>query len=133
MEKKNDIGLLILRLTIGLLMLPHGLSKLFGSLDGIKGMLEASGFPGFIAYGVILGEVVAPLLVVVGFRTRLASLVLAFNMVVAVMMAHAADLFKLVPMGGWALELQGLFFFGALAIFFTGAGKYALSSANKWD
>ncbi len=37
-------------------MLFHGLHKLFAGIDGISGMLIAKGLPGFIAYGVLVGE-----------------------------------------------------------------------------
>ncbi|RKD88445.1 DoxX family protein [Mangrovibacterium diazotrophicum] len=134
MKTKNvDLGLLIVRIGVGLLMLFHGISKLSGGLGFIQGMLEAKGLPGFIAYGVIVGEVLAPLAILVGFRTRIAALIYAFNMVVAVLMVHAAQFFTMSEQGGWALELIGLYFLGAIALFFTGAGKYAASSTNTWD
>lgn len=133
LEKNIDLGLLILRLSIGILMLLHGVPKLLGGVDGIGQMLGASGLPSFIAYGVYIGEVLAPLLIILGLGTRVAAAVYAFNMAVAVAMAHAGDVFSLTESGGWAIELQGLYFFGALALVFTGAGKYALSSSKLWD
>lgn len=45
-----------------------------------------------------------------------AALVMAFNMVVAVAMAHASQFYTLGKSGGWALELEGQYFFGAVAI-----------------
>lgn len=56
----EDAGKLLLRLAVGGLMLFHGLHKLIDGVDGISGMLVAKGLPGFIAYGVLVGEVVAP-------------------------------------------------------------------------
>jgi putative oxidoreductase len=53
-------GKLLLRLAVGGLMLFHGLHKLFGGVGFISGMLVEKGLPGFIAYGVLIGEVVAP-------------------------------------------------------------------------
>lgn len=131
--RNMDVGLLILRISIGLMMLLHGIAKISHGVDGIAGMLEGFGLPGWIAFGVYMGEVVAPLLMMLGFRTRLASGVFLFNMLVILLIAHGSQLFSLSPMGGWVLELQGLYFFGALALFFTGGGKYALSSKNSWD
>ncbi len=58
----EDAGKLLLRLAVGGLMLFHGLHKLLDGVDGISGMLAAKGLPGFIAYGVLVGEVVAPCL-----------------------------------------------------------------------
>ncbi len=131
--KRIDIGLFVLRLAIGLMMLLHGISKLVNGIGPIVGMLESSGLPGFIAYGVLVGEVVAPLMLIVGFRTRLAGAIFAFNMVVAVSMAHLGDIFTLVPMGGWALELQGAYFFGGVVLAITGAGGIAASTKNRFD
>ena len=133
MRKNNDFGLLILRITIGFLMLLHGISKFKGGLDFISGMLVEKGLPGFFAYGVIIGEILAPILIIIGFRTRIAALILAFNCLVAVLMAHSQDIFKLSDHGGWELDLLGLYFFTAIALFFTGGGKFATSKSNKWD
>jgi len=133
MRKNNDFGLLILRITIGLLMLLHGISKFGGGLEFISGMLVEKGLPGFFAYGVLIGEILAPVLIVIGFRTRIAAIIYAVNCLVAVLMVHSADIFKLSDHGGWELELLGLYFFGSLVLFFTGGGKYALSKNNNWD
>jgi len=132
MRKKNDLGLLLLRLTISGLMLFHGVAK-FGKLDGIKNMLSEVGLPEFMSYGVFVTELIAPLLILVGFRTKLASLVFCFGMIAALFLAHSDNLFELSKTGGLAIELILLYAFGALALFFTGGGKYAISNSNKWD
>ena len=131
--KNNDLGLLIIRLSLGLLMLLHGIAKLSHGVDFLSGMFQDLGLPGFFAYSVYIGEIVAPILLIIGYRTKLAALLFAFTMVVAVLMAHASDIFVLTQTGGWAIELQALYFFGALALFFTGAGTYAVSKTSKWD
>jgi putative oxidoreductase len=125
----KDTAKLILRLTIGILVLFHGIAKIQnpGSIDFIQGLLEAKHLPGFIAYGIYVGEVVAPLMLIVGFRTRFAAGVIAFTLLMAIFLAHLDQLFALAKMGGgYALELQALYFFGALAIIGLGSGKYAL-------
>ncbi|MEZ5008073.1 MAG: DoxX family protein [Chitinophagales bacterium] len=132
MRRSPDFGLLIMRLSIGVLMLLHGIAKLKG-VDGIEGMLQSKGLPGFLAYGVYIGEIAAPIFLIVGYRTRVAALVFAINCVVAALLAHADDINQLSQHGGWAVELLGLYFFGALALFFTGGGKLAFSSSSKWD
>lgn len=96
-------------------------------------MLAEAGLPSFIAYGVYVGEVVVPLFIIFGFGTRVASAILAFNMIVAVAMAHSGDIFSLNDAGGWTIELPALYFFGAAALIFTGGGKYALSNKYIWD
>ncbi|MFT3739370.1 MAG: DoxX family protein [Breznakibacter sp.] len=131
--KNTNLGLLILRLTIGVLMLLHGLAKLGHGVDGIAGMLEAKGIPGFIAYGVFIGEIIAPLALIVGYKTRLAAAVLLVNMLVITFMAHPNDIFALSEHGGWKLELVGFYLFGSLALLFTGGGKYAVCTKSAWD
>lgn len=131
--RNQHIGLLILRLSLGIMLLLHGISKVTRGVGSIKGRLADAGLPEFIAYGVYLGEVVAPLLLIIGFRTRMAAAVFAINMLVILFLAHSADIFKLGKSGAWAAELVGLFLFGAIALIFTGGGKYALSTSHKWD
>jgi len=133
MKKNQDLGLLILRLTLGVLMLFHGIAKLMHGLEGIQGMLTSKGLPAILSYGVFVGEIIVPIMIIVGFRTRLAAIIFAFNMLVALSLAHSGDIFSLSKHGGWAVELIALFLFGAIALFFTGSGKYALSSVHRWD
>ena len=132
-ENQLNIALLIMRSSLGILMLLHGISKMNHGVEGIGSMLEEKGLPSFIAYGVIIGEVIAPLFMIAGFRTKIAAGVFAFNMLVAVLLAHSADIFALTDHGSWAIELQGLYFFGAVALMLTGGGKFGISSSNKWD
>jgi putative oxidoreductase len=128
----EDVGKLLLRLAVGGLMLFHGLHKLLDGVDGISGMLVAKGWPGFIAYGVLVGEVVAPCLLIVGILTRPAALVLAFTMVVAWLMVGLGKTFALDAVGAWAIENLVYFFVGALAIALLGAGRYSLAGQSAW-
>ncbi|MDN4272073.1 DoxX family protein, partial [Citrobacter freundii] len=116
----------------GGLMLFHGLHKLFAGIDGISGMLIAKGFPGFIAYGVLLGEVVAPCLIILGILTRPAALGLAFTMVVAWLMVGMGETWTLDKTGAWAIESLVYFFIGALAVAFLGAGRYSVAGNSAW-
>ncbi|MDT8880663.1 DoxX family protein [Halomonas saccharevitans] len=124
----NDaLGKLILRLTVAGLMLPHGLAKLLnpGNLTWIGNTLAAQGLPTVLAYGVLIGEVVAPLMVLIGWRSRVGALLMVANMLVAIFLAHMGDLTVFKDSGGWALELQGFFLFGALALVLLGSGRMA--------
>ncbi|MEL1240712.1 DoxX family protein [Flavobacterium flavipallidum] len=132
MNKNTDLGLLILRIAVGGLMLLHGIAK-FGHTEGIGGMLTEKGLPAFMSYGVYITEVIAPILILIGFRTRLASAVYVFGALFALFLAHSSELFELSEHGGWKLELLGLYISGALCLFFTGGGKLAASSSNQWD
>ena len=133
MKRNIDIGLLILRLALGVLMLFHGIAKVIHGLSGIEGLLESKGLPEFLSYAVYIGEIMVPLLIIVGYRTRLASVVYVVNVLFAMLLAHANVIFSLSKTGGWAVELIGLYLFGSFALFFTGAGKYAISTNHKWD
>lgn len=134
MKQQNiHFGLLILRLTLGVLMLFHGYAKIMNGVEGIENTLIDKGLPGFIAYGVYVGEVIAPLMMVVGFRTRLAALLFSFNMLVAATLAHPNEIFTLTERGIYSLETLALFLFGGLALVFTGGGKFAVSSKSWWD
>ena len=133
MSRNQNIGLLILRLSIGFMLLLHGISKVADGFSGLKGMLAGMGMPKFFAYGALVGEVVAPVLLIIGLLTRPAAAVVAFNMLVAVAMAHSAAIFSLTSMGGWSIELPMLFFFPAVALIFTGGGKYIISSHTCLD
>jgi len=130
----GDLGRLVLRLTIGGLILMHGIAKLGGNVDSIAAMLGKAGLPSALAYGVYLGEVLAPALLIAGLWTRAAALVVVINMVFAVGLVHMRDLGAFTRTGGWALETQALFLFGALAIVLLGAGRYGLGGANgRWN
>ncbi|HEX4501212.1 MAG TPA: DoxX family protein [Scandinavium sp.] len=127
----DDLGRLLLRLAVGGLMLFHGLHKLFHGVDGISAMLVAKGLPGFIAYGVLVGEVVAPCLIILGIFTRPSALVLAFTMVVAWLMVGTGKTFALDAVGAWAIESLVYYFVAALAIVCLGAGRYAFGSQSS--
>ena len=98
----------------------------------ISGLLVEDGLPGFIAYGVLIGEVVAPILIIVGLFTRPAALVLAFTMIVAWLMVGTGKTFALDAVGAWAIESLVYFFIGSLAVAFLGAGRYAVGKGPAW-
>lgn len=122
-----DAGKLLLRLSVGILVLLHGIAKVTGGADGIVGMVEKAGLPGSFGYAVYIGEVIAPLAMILGVWTRVAALIVAANMVVAILLAHSGEILTLTRSGGWALELQGMFLLNALAVALIGPGRYALT------
>ena len=131
---REDFGRLVLRVTLAVLLLFHGVSKLIGGVGFITGMLENMGLPAAIGYLVYVGEVIAPLLILFGVWTRLAALIVAGNMVVAVVLVHTKEFFTMSQTGGWALELQGMYFFAAIALALLGAGRYSIGGrAGKWN
>jgi putative oxidoreductase len=130
MNRFDDTGKLLLRLTIGILLLMHGLFKLANGIDTITALVQAQGWPVWLAFGVFIGEVIAPSLLIIGVLTRVGALVIVFNMGLAVYLAHASQILSLTKTGGWALELQGLFLMGALVIALLGAGRFSLGGSN---
>lgn len=126
----EDWGKLLLRVALGVLILLHGIAKVMGGPAFIMELLTKNGLPAQLGYLVYVGEVLAPLLVIIGLWTRPAALVIAINMVVAIALVHMPELLTLSQTGGWALELQGMFLFGALAVAMLGAGR--LSAGGIW-
>ncbi|MEK6243804.1 MAG: DoxX family protein [Pseudomonadota bacterium] len=126
--QSDDAGKLIVRLTVGGLMLLHGVSKMVdpASVTGIGGQLAAKGMPAFIAYGAYIGEVLAPLMIILGIFSRIGGLLVVVNMIFAIALVHAHQIFTLGKTGAWALELQGFYLFCGLAIYFLGSGKFAV-------
>jgi len=124
---RQDLGKLILRASLGILVLLHGIAKLTGGLAGVEGMVAGAGLPGVLAYGVLLGEVVGPLLLILGFHARIGAILVAINMLFAFGLAHMGELAQLGPTGGWALELQGMFLSAAIALVFLGPGRWSIN------
>jgi putative oxidoreductase len=125
-----DLGKFILRVTLAVLILFHGISKILHGIDPIIGMIVKTGLPPIVAYLVYFGEVLAPALVLIGLWTRPAAGVIAINMAVAVLLVHTSQFFTLAKSGGWALELQGMYFFCALAVALLGAGRFSIGGAD---
>jgi putative oxidoreductase len=122
----DDAGKLLLRALLAILILFHGTSKLIGGIGFITGTLAKSGLPPALGYLVYIGEVVAPLLMLFGVFTRAAALVVAVNMIVALLLVHSSQFFTINETGGWALELQGMYLGAALAVALLGAGRYSV-------
>jgi putative oxidoreductase len=130
----GDWGKLVLRVSIGALILLHGIAKVISGPGAIMGLLAKAGLPAGLAYLVYLGEVVAPVLMIVGLWTRPAAFVVALNMAVAVLLVHRGDVFSLGKMGGWAIELQGIFLLAAIAVALLGAGRYSVGGLHgRWN
>ncbi len=126
---QNDaLGKLTLRLSVGVLMLFHGVYKILNpaSLDFIGKQLAGMNLPQALAYGVYLGEVIAPLMIILGIFSRFGGLLVFGNMLFAIALAHRSQLFSLTDHGGYALELQIFFLLAGLAVFFLGSGRIAV-------
>ncbi|MFI5718171.1 DoxX family protein [Nocardia sp. NPDC051750] len=134
-----DLGLFILRLVVGGTFLYHGLQKLTGwfdgpGLDGTKDMMEKGGWdhPSVAAALVTAGEVGGGVLLILGLATPLAA-----GAVLAVILD--AWMFKqgMVPdfqyaTGETAVEIDTILAGAAIAIIFTGPGRWALDRGRGW-
>lgn len=126
---QNDaLGKLTLRLTLGILMLFHGVAKILnpGSLKFIGKQLSTISLPEMLAYGVYLGEIIAPLMIILGIFSRIGGLLIAGTMVFAIVLVHSNELFSLTEHGGLALELQLFYLLMGLAVFLLGSGRIAV-------
>jgi putative oxidoreductase len=130
MIRSDDTGKLVLRLAIGILILLHGIAKINGGVGFLSNSLASHGLPGALAYLVYIGEIVAPVLLIIGLYTRPAAWIVVINMLVAIWLVHMKELGMLNKQGGWALELQGMFLFGALAVAFLGAGRFSIGGTG---
>src|SRR5258708_2943269 len=91
----EDAGKLVLRLSLGGMMLFHGIAKMMFGIDPIMNMVVAAGLPQFVAYGVYVGEVLGPVMLIVGLYTRFAAMAVAIDMIVATVMVHMGDVMRL--------------------------------------
>lgn len=121
MKRNMDLGLLILRVGLSGLMLRHGIDKL---LAFIGGDMSIVGNP--IGIGellssilILIAEFIAPVLIIIGLKTRLMSIPVIIAMAVAAFVAHAGD-----PLA--KKELALLYLVGFLAIGLMGAGKLSM-------
>lgn len=123
--RQIDIGLTILRIVVGLVFIAHGGQKLFQF--GIAGVSAGFGqmgipFPGVAGPVVACVEFFGGIALVLGIATRIAALLLAINMLGAMLFVHLKAGFFLPAGVEFALTL-----FGAnLALFIMGPGDYSI-------
>lgn len=129
-EFLDDLGKLIFRLGFGVLFLMHGIHKLMnldGSMQGIGGMLVNSGLPSELAYGALVGEVLGPILIIIGWYARVGAVLTLITMAFAIYLVHSHELLLLTQQGGWQLELQGMFVLAGILIALSGPGRISIN------
>jgi putative oxidoreductase len=129
-DAMSDLGRLVLRLVLGILILFHGVAKITGGISFVTGGIEKYGLPPALGYLVYVGEVIGPLLVIFGLWTRVGAFFILVNMIVALLLAHTSQLFMIAKTGGYQLELQAMYLFGALAVMLLGAGRYSIAGTR---
>lgn len=119
MTSTYHIGLLLLRLGFGGMMLTHGIPKLMNLVQGNMEFGDPLGIGSTLSLIlVVIGEAICPLLIIIGYRTRLATIPTIITMAVAAFIVHAGD-----PFGTKEKALMFLCAFIVIAL--TGAGKYS--------
>src|SRR5688572_24005904 len=113
--RNEDIGKLIIRVTCAALLMMHGTNSLIYGIQHIKDILRNAGLPEFFAYGNLIGEFFAPLFMIIGYKARLAALVVAFNMLLSIVLAHTDIMFARNNYGGWMIELNIFYMMTAMA------------------
>ncbi len=117
----SNLGLAILRIVTSGLMLTHGIGKFNQLISG-----EEIKFPSIFGIGstpslflAVIGELVCPILIIIGLKTRWAAIPSAITMGVAAFIIHAGD-----PIG--KRELAIFYFFAFVVIALVGPGKYSI-------
>ena len=138
---KTDDNLtgLILRLTMGIVMFPHGAQKLLGWFGGsgfsktVEVFQSMMGIPTPVAYLVIIGESIGALGLIVGFATRFCAASIGIIMIGAAVMAHGEHGFFmnwfLVPGKGHGFEYHILAVGICAALLITGGGRFSADGA----
>ena len=122
LEALKPLGLLVLRLALGAILIAHGYPKLFTQTAGMIGFFEKIGFPAWTVYLAGAVEFFGGILLIGGLLTRLAGLLVAGQMAVAVLKVHLKN--GLTGQGGYEYPL--LLSCAALALVTVGAGLISL-------
>jgi len=136
LETTNTAMPLILRLTLGAVMLPHGLQKTFGMYGGQGFSATMAGmshqYPTFLVFLAIMAEFLGSLGLIFGFLTRIAAFGILCNMLVAITQVHMKNGFFMNWMGkqaGEGIEYHILVVGICLALMVYGAGKFSVDHA----
>ncbi|WP_421807527.1 DoxX family protein [Flagellimonas sp.] len=133
MKRNKNVAILLFRISIPFTMLIYGIDKITNGTGFIGSLLDAYNLPSFLVYGVFIGEIIAPIMLLLGYRSRLAGLLFAFNCLLAILMAQIQYFFTLNQFGGWTLDLLFIYLVAGIAFFYSGAGKHAISTSHAWD
>ncbi|WP_207789286.1 DoxX family protein [Neobacillus terrae] len=106
MLNKQEIGALILRLTLGALFFIHGFAKFQGGIENIVGWFSSMGIPGFMAYVIAVIEILGGFALILGLGTRIISSVFVLLMIGAILKVKlAVGLLGNGKMAGYELDL----------------------------
>ena len=116
----KDVGLAFFRISISAMMLTHGLPKFQKLIAGDFEFGDPIGIgPAPSLFLAVIGEFICPILVIIGYKTRLASIPTAITMLVAALVVHTAD-----PFG--SKEKAFLYVVAFVTIALLGPGKFSI-------
>ena len=125
--KNFDLGILFARLGLGVCLFMHGFAKISHGIDGVKGILAKAGLPEIVAYGSYIGEVVAPIVIILGIFSRIgALLVIGTRLTITYAYHGLGNLLELTNVGVFKAEILYLYIALSFCIIFNGSGKYAI-------
>ena len=121
-------GLAILRIVLGIAMAVHGWSKLSGGIGGVAGFFGSLGIPapGLMAWVVTLVELVGGILLVVGFLTQIAGILIAIEMLGIILFAFLLRGAPFIENGGITWEKEAVFGAAALCLALSGPGAWSV-------
>jgi putative oxidoreductase len=121
LDRLQPLGLLALRVVLGVIMIGHGYGKIFGGLHKHAEVVASIGLPAWLGYVSAIVEFFGGILLVTGFATRCAAIAVCINMLVAVFKVHFHN--GLLGQGGYQFPLALAAM--AFALIFTGSGPIA--------
>ena len=125
MNNNVDLAALLLRLSLGIMFLAHGLLKvLVFTMPGTVGFFESVGFPGFLAYLVTFAEIAGGLLLIAGIATRAVAIALVPVLLGATYVHFGAGWVFSNENGGW--EYPALLVVATIVRALLGSGRYAV-------
>lgn len=133
----DSVSLLVLRIALGVVVLPHGLQKVFGwfggwGIEGTLGWFASIGIPAFLGILAIAADFAGALALIAGVGTRIAAFGIGVNMIVAALVVHRSNGFFMNWAGnqaGEGYEFHILAAAMALVLVLGGAGKWSIDRA----
>jgi putative oxidoreductase len=122
LNKLQPLGLLVLRVVVGIIMAAHGWQKIHGGPSHFVQTVSGLGLPGWMAYLTITAEFLGGILLIVGLGTRIAAAAILIDMLVAITKVHLHN--GLLAQGGYQFPLT--LAAAAFALIFFGAGALSV-------
>ena len=127
LDRVQPFALFVLRLVLGIIMVAHGASKVFGGMSHHVQTVTSLGLPGWMAYLSAAAEFFGGILVIAGFLIRFAALAITINMIVAIWKVHWKNGLMADHGYQFPLALAAI----AFALIFFGAGPIAFDSLRR--